>query len=219
MSNSFDPFPFLFTVQVCTYCYIYLDKDFENFNVKYTYICRGEKSMSKRRNSAQKSVDGDSVVPLKKSVVRPSGEAGSQDDLPLSQDSIASTDRDLLSNDCFKLLKEKGFADVAKVLQGWKDFFYQMFHLIIDMIEYFITCTCNSYDIHILEIKKNCYIYITLQMNITLFCFLLYIGLLKNPIKVNPDNFSRGSGCPNIRTICQLYKGVNDKVIPIHREN
>lgn len=73
--------------------------------------------MSKRRNSAQKSVDGDSVVPLKKSVVRPSGEAGSQDDLPLSQDSIASTDRDLLSNDCFKLLKEKGFADVAKVLQ------------------------------------------------------------------------------------------------------
>lgn len=56
-------------------------------------------------------------------------------------------------------------------------------------------------------------------MNITLFCFLLYIGLLKNPIKVNPDNFSRGSGCPNIRTICQLYKGVNDKVIPIHREN
>lgn len=73
--------------------------------------------MPKKRKAAQKSVDGDSVVPFKKYVVRPSGEGGSQDDLPLSQDSIASTDRDLLSIDCFKLLTEKGFADVAKVLQ------------------------------------------------------------------------------------------------------
>lgn len=83
--------------------------------------------MPKKRKAAQKSVDGDSVVPFKKYVVRPSGEGGSQDDLPLSQDSIASTDRDLLSIDCFKLLTEKGFADVAKVLQGWKDFLPNVF--------------------------------------------------------------------------------------------
>lgn len=171
------PFPF-FLLYKFVHIVIYTWIEILKILMLNTHIfVKVKKSMSKRRNSAQKSVDGDSVVPLKKSVVRPSGEAGSQDDLPLSQDSIASTDRDLLSNDCFKLLTEKGFADVAKVLQGWKDFFYQMFHLIIDMIEYFITCTCNSYDIHILEIKKNCYIYITLQMNITLFCFLLYIGL------------------------------------------
>lgn len=70
-----------------------------------------------KRKSTRKGVDEDSAVPFKKCVVRPSGEGESQDDLPLSQDSVASLDRDLLSIDCLKLLAEKGFADVAKVLQ------------------------------------------------------------------------------------------------------
>lgn len=72
----------------------------------------------KKRKSIRKGVDEDSAVPFKKCVVRPSGEGESQDDLPLSQDSVVSMDRDLLSIDCLKLLAEKGFADVAKVLQG-----------------------------------------------------------------------------------------------------
>lgn len=67
-----------------------------------------------KMKSTQKGVDEDSAVPFK----RPSGEGESQDDLPLSQDSVVSMDRDLLSIDCLKLLAEKGFADVAKVLQG-----------------------------------------------------------------------------------------------------
>lgn len=72
----------------------------------------------KKRKSTRKGVDEDIAVPFKKYVVKPSGEGESQDDLPLSQDSIVSMDRDLLSIDCLKLLAEKGFADVAKVLQG-----------------------------------------------------------------------------------------------------
>lgn len=71
----------------------------------------------KKRKSTRKGVDEDSAVPFKKYVVKPSGEGESQDDLPLSQDSVVSMDRDLLSIDCLKLLAEKGFIDVAKVLQ------------------------------------------------------------------------------------------------------
>lgn len=69
----------------------------------------------KKRKSTRKSVDEDSAVPFKKYVVKPSGEGESQDDLPLSQDSVVSMDRDLLSIDCLKLLAEKGFADVATI--------------------------------------------------------------------------------------------------------
>lgn len=71
----------------------------------------------KKRKTAQSRVEGDSTVPFKKYAMRPSGEGGSQDELPLSQDSVVSTDGDLLRDDCFKFLKEKGFEDVAKALQ------------------------------------------------------------------------------------------------------